>query len=39
MPTVFELPESHRKRMRTTNMLVSAIEMEVSEEWIAENGI
>jgi len=59
--TVFELPESHRKRMRTTNMLerlheeinrrtrvarlfpneasllrlVSAIEMEISEDWIA----
>lgn len=59
--TVFTLPESHRKRMRTTNMLervheeinrrtrvarlfpneasllrlVSAIEMEVSEDWIA----
>lgn len=58
---VFELPESHRKRMRTTNMLerlheeinrrtrvarlfpneasllrlVSAIEMEISEDWIA----
>ncbi len=59
--TVFELPESHRKRMRTTNLLerlheeinrrtrvarlfpnpasllrlVSAIEMEISEDWIA----
>ena len=59
--TVFGLPESHRKRMRTTNMLerlheeinrrtrvarlfpheasllrlVSAIEMEISEDWIA----
>ena len=59
--TVFELPESHRKRLRTTNMLerlheeinrrtrvarlfpneasllrlVSAIEMEISEDWIA----
>jgi len=59
--TVFELPETHRKRMRTTNMLerlheeinrrtrvarlfpneasllrlVSAIEMEISEDWIA----
>jgi transposase-like protein len=59
--TVFELPESHRKRMRTTNMLerlheeinrrtrvarlfpneasllrlVSAVEMEISEDWIA----
>ena len=58
--TAFELPESHRKRMRTTNMLerlheeinrrtrvaglfpneesllrlVSAIEMEISEDWI-----
>lgn len=58
---VFELPESHRKRMRTTNMLerlheeinrrtrvarlfpneasllrlVSAVEMEISEDWIA----
>ncbi|HQJ68484.1 MAG TPA: transposase [Anaerohalosphaeraceae bacterium] len=59
--TVFELSESHRKRMRTTNLLerlheeinrrarvarlfpnpasllrlVSAIEMEISEDWIA----
>jgi transposase-like protein len=59
--TVFELPESHQKRTRTTNMLerlheeinrrtrvarlfpnpasllrlVSAIEMEISEDWIA----
>jgi transposase-like protein len=59
--TVFALPEPHRKRMRTTNMLerlheeinrrtrvarlfpnevsllrlVSAIEMEISEDWIA----
>jgi putative transposase len=59
--TVFELPESHRKRMRTTNMLerlheeinrrtrvarlfpneasllrlVSAVEMEISEDWVA----
>ena len=59
--TVFELPESHRKRMRTTNMLerlheeinrrtrvgrlfpneasllrlVSAVEMEISEDWFA----
>jgi transposase-like protein len=58
---VFELPELHRKRMRTTNLLerlheeinrrtrgarlfptpasllrlVSAIEMEISEDWIA----
>jgi putative transposase len=58
---VFELPESHQKRMRTTNMLerlheeinrrtrvarlfpneasllrlVSAVEMEISEDWIA----
>lgn len=58
---VFELPEPHRKRMRTTNMLerlheeinrrtrvatlfpneesllrlVSAIEMEISEDWVA----
>jgi transposase-like protein len=59
--TVFALPQSHRKRMRTTNMLerlheeinrrtrvarlfpneasllrlVSAVEMEISEDWIA----